>query len=205
MEQNLRETIGQDIFDYQMLMNALKEYVSPRDKITRLLKSGEIIQLRKGLYIFHQAYRKQSLSREIIANMIYGPSYISFEYALSYYGIIPERVNVVTSAALGRTRSYDTPLGVFSYRMLPADVFSIGVDIVESFHIATPAKALADKVAYDSNLGIRTAAGMADYLQAGLRADVSDIDLSELAGIGQAYRMTKIKLLEDAVRRIKDE
>jgi len=205
MEQNLREIIGRDIFDYQMLISALKKYTSPRDKITRLLKSGEIIQIRKGLYVFHQSYRKQPLSKEVLGNMIYGPSYISFEYALSYYGVIPENVVTVTSASLGRSRSYDTPLGLFSYRTVPSDVFSISIDIVESFHIATPAKALADKVACDGNLGIRSVAGMIEYLQDSLRSDLSSVDLPELNRVGEAYCMNKITLLQNAVRRIKGE
>ncbi len=205
MIQNLRDRIGQDIFDYQMLMNALKEYASPKDKVTSLLKSGEIIQLRRGLYIFNQTFRTKPLSREIIANMLYGPSYITFEYALGYYGIIPERVNTVTSASLGRTRSFNTPLGLFTYKMVPEKVFSVGVDIISSFHIATPAKAIADKVAYESNLGIRSVSGMIEYLKNNLRADVSSVDSAELDKIAETYSMTKITFLKEAVRRIKGE
>jgi len=205
MLQNLRDRIGQDIFDYQMLMNALKEYASPKDKITSLLKSGEIIQLRRGLYIFNQTFRTKPLSREIIANMLYGPSYISFEYALGYYGIIPERVNTVTSASLGRTRSFSTPLGLFTYKMVSEKVFSVGVDIISLFHIATPAKAIADKVAYESNLGIRSISGMIEYLKNNLRADVSSVDSAELDKIAETYDMAKITFLKEAVRRIKGE
>lgn len=205
MKQNLRTKIGQDIIDYQMLNDALSDYASPRDKISRLLKSGEIIQIRKGLYVFSEFYRKEPLSKEVIANMIYGPSYVSFEYALSYYGIIPERVSVVTSASIGRSRTFATPLGDFSYKMVSKAVFSIGVDKVASFLIATPAKALADKTAADSNLNIKSVKTMSDYLLNNLRADVSTINSAEMEEAAEAYGMAKIRLLAEAVRRIKGE
>lgn len=205
MVDNLRNKIGQDIFDYQMLTDALKEYSSPRDKISRLMKSGEIIQLRKGLYIFGESHRKAPVSKELIANILYGPSYVSYEYALSYYGIIPEKVTVVTSASIGRSRKFDTPFGLFTYQMMPHKVFSIGLDKISSFLIATPEKALADKVASDSNLNIKSVKAMTEYLISSLRADVTSVDLAEMNAIAKVYGMSKISLLSEALERLKSE
>jgi len=69
----------------------------PRDKISDLLKKGTIIRVKKGLYVFGEDNRKKPYSKEILANLIYGPSYISLDYALQYHGLIPERVEAVTS------------------------------------------------------------------------------------------------------------
>ena len=114
----IRQQLGRDVFDYQQLTACLSYLSKPRDKINKLLGRGDIVRIRKGLYAFGGAYRREPLSRELLANLIYGPSYISLEYALSYHGLIPERVSTVTSVALGRSRKFDTPLGTFTYRSL---------------------------------------------------------------------------------------
>ncbi|MBW1855256.1 MAG: hypothetical protein JRJ00_11360 [Deltaproteobacteria bacterium] len=93
----LRRKIPQEEFDYQTLLDCLEVYARPRDKISDLLKKGIIIRVKKGLYIFGEEYRKIPYSMEILANLIYGPSYISLDYALQYYGLIPERIEAVTS------------------------------------------------------------------------------------------------------------
>ena len=79
-------------FDYLALMNALRDYRYPRDRVTKLLASGRIVRVKKGLYILGDELRGGPFSREILANLIYGPSYISLEYALSYHQMIPEWV-----------------------------------------------------------------------------------------------------------------
>lgn len=76
-------------FDYQILLNSLRGYAHPRKKITALLRKGEIIRVKKGLYIFGAQHRRSPYCRELLANLIYGPSCISLEYALHYYGLIP--------------------------------------------------------------------------------------------------------------------
>ena len=110
--------IGRDTFDYQTLLDALSDYSKPRDRITRLLASGAIVRVKKGLYCFGETFRRGPVVREHLANLIYGPSYVSLDYALGYHGLIPERVERVTSVTTRRSREFVTPFGVFSYRML---------------------------------------------------------------------------------------
>jgi predicted transcriptional regulator of viral defense system len=76
------------------LTQMLKEYSSPNDKISSWLANGDIISLKKGLYVVSEMHREQKLNLEIIANQIYGPSYVSLDWALQFYGVIPEKVNV---------------------------------------------------------------------------------------------------------------
>ena len=117
--ESLRHSVDSDVFDYQQLTDCLTDYAKPRDKIRAMLKAGEIIRVKKGLYVFGEGQRRRPWAREVLANLIYGPSYISLDYALSHYGFIPERVEVVTSVTAARSRRFETPLGLFTYRSMP--------------------------------------------------------------------------------------
>jgi hypothetical protein len=139
---------GEEI-DYTFVMDALKEYKSPRAKLTTLLKKEDLIRVKKGLYLFGSDYRKGPYSPEILANKIYGPSYVSREYALSYYGLIPEHVAEITSVSIKRARDFDTPIGRFSYKHLPIKLYQTSFNLIfvrnqETVLFATPEKALAD-------------------------------------------------------------
>ena len=87
-----------------------------RDRASRWMKSGDLIGIVPGIYVTAPELRKRPVSLEILANKIFGPSYVSFEYVLSRAGLIPEGVRAVTSATPKRNRDFDTPLGRFSYR-----------------------------------------------------------------------------------------
>ena len=127
----LRRRVAGEEFDYQMLMDVLREYDRPRDKIRALLKKKSIIRVKKGLYVFGETLSRHPFSREVLANLIYGPSYISLDYALHYHGLIPERVETITSCTPGRGRQFSTPIGRFSYRQVPAVAYALGIDRVE--------------------------------------------------------------------------
>ncbi|MBW1967626.1 MAG: hypothetical protein JRI48_09680 [Deltaproteobacteria bacterium] len=99
--EQIRKLAPFEEFDYQTLLCILSGYARPRDKITDLLRKGDIIRVKKGLYIFGEGHRKAPYSREVLANLMYGPSYVSLEYALQYYGLIPERVEALTSVTPG--------------------------------------------------------------------------------------------------------
>ena len=210
MIQTIRKQISQEEFDYQTLLDCLKGYARPRDKISDLLRKGSIIRIKKGLYIFGDEYRRSPFSREILANLIYGPSYISLDYALQHYGLIPERVETVTSVTTGRFRRFSTPVGLFTYRMIPLEAFRIGMDRIEigdgrAFLMATPAKALADKLYDVRGIGIQSQRELNDYLEHNLRIDpasLKELRPAELDTIAQAYHSRKVRLLSNLVRRI---
>lgn len=147
----LRREISGEIFDYQALKNSFKKIKYHRAKIGRLLKNKEIIRVKKGLYVFGEMWRRGSISLEIAANLIYGPSCISFEYALFLYGMIAERASLVTSLAIGRAKEFETPIGTFLYRSIEKNKFSVGINYQEipgegGYFIASREKALADVV-----------------------------------------------------------
>lgn len=209
MNEPIRKLIPYEEFDYQTLLGALKGYAHPRDRITTLLRKGIIIRVKKGLYVFGDDERKRPYSREILANLIYGPSYISLEYALQYYGLIPERVESVTSVTVGRTRKFSTPVGLFVYRMIPMAAFKTGMDQVEmedgrSYLIAVPEKALADKLRSDQ-VPIRTQKELQSYLFDDLRiesASIQEMQPARLEEYASRYRSRKILLLSKLARRL---
>lgn len=196
----LRQSIAQDVFDYQTLTEILGERVSkPRDLAARLIREGSLVRIRRGLYIFGELLRKHTVSREYLANMIYGPSYISLDYALSFYSLIPEKVFTVTSVSVGRSREFSTPFGHFSYRMLKSDRYSTGISMESSgsisFLIASPEKALIDKVWSDTRATRSTSRLWLKYLEDDLRLDMdklSDFSPIMLRGIADAYSSEKI-------------
>ncbi len=206
----IRKHISHEEFDYQTLLHSLRQYSRPRDKISDLLRKGVIVRVKKGIYIFGEDFRRRPFSREVLANLIYGPSYISLEYALHYFGLIPERVEAVTSVTTGRSRSYATPVGLFRYRMIPLAAYRIGMDRVElddgrSFLIATPEKALADKIRDDRGNGLQTQGRLMDYLENDLRVDptaLAKLDRAQLGAIARRYRSRKLQLLSKLLRRL---
>jgi hypothetical protein len=209
MMEELRNKITGEEFDYQALLDGLREYSRPRDKITGLLRQGAIIRVKKGIYVFGERYRRRPFSREVLANMICGPSYVSLDFALHYYGLIPERVEAVTSVIISRGRRFFTPVGLFIYHGVPMRAYPIGIDRVEieagrSFLIATPEKALADKIQADRGTAIRTQVEMRAYLLDSMRIDPEGLErLSSetILLIADRYRSRKLRLLGAMLRK----
>ena len=119
--------------------------------VKRALASGEIIRIRRGLYCLAPKYQKKGINLYALAQLVYGPSYVSLESALGWHGWIPEAVHGITSASFGKSKEFTTPLGVFSYDRVPQRVFYTEVERLTDasgnvFLMATPLKALADYV-----------------------------------------------------------
>lgn len=173
--EHIRHTIEQDVFDYTQLMHVLSHYRKPRDVVSLLIQKGQIIRVRKGLYCFGEIWRRNPVSHEMLANLIYGPSVISLDYALAWYGLIPEHVSSFTSVTINRSRNFFTPLGKFLYSHLSEKHFAFGTTIHNSgpvnWLIAEPLKALADKVWIDKRFRPTSPASFADYLFKDLRID----------------------------------
>ncbi len=205
----IRREITREVFDYQVLTDALSGYSKPRDKITKLLAGGAIIRIKKGLYCFGEGLRREPISREQVANLIYGPSYVSLDYALSYHGLIPERVEVVTSVTTRRSRNFQTPLGPFSYRMLREARYVTGA-ILEAigkttFLIATPEKALVDKIWTDKRFSGNRMSDFRAYLLDDLRIDEETLgrfNESRLESIALVYDSAKTNRLVHYLRRL---
>ena len=130
-----------------IIKEKLKEYSNKNTKISREIKNGNLIKIINGLY-------ETDLSVEgyLLAGSIYGPSYLSFDFALYYYGLIPEKVTAFTSATCGKKKKkiYHNQFGTYLYRDVPIKVYPLGIKLMEennyTYQIATPEKALCDKL-----------------------------------------------------------
>ena len=135
------------ILTNKMISNELKNIKNINNKISREIKKGNLIKLKNGLY-----ETDNTIPGYLLATAIYGPSYLSFDFALSYYGLIPERVVNYTSATYDKKKkkTYKNNFGLYLYRDVPKKVYYLEVKVVEengyTYHIATMEKALCDKL-----------------------------------------------------------
>jgi len=209
MIEMIRKRAVTNELDYNFLMDCLSDYKKPRDKISRLIRAGHIIRVKKGLYVFGPKYSIGPYCKETLANLIYGPSYISLEYALAFYGLIPERIEVVTSITNKRNKLFKTPVGIFSYKYIPLQKYSLGVtqlqlDEVHKIIIATKEKALADKVAQIPS--INTSDDMIKYLTEDLRIDESQLfslNLRKLKAIANRYQQVNVTVLYEVIKGVR--
>ncbi len=186
-------TIPIEEIDYNYLKSFLSGYKNVRVKINSMLKKGEIIRVKKGLYVPGDKYLRGVIHRETLSNLIYGPSYISLEYALSFYGMIPERVETVTAVTNKKNKSFDTPLGKFTYRYIHPDLYPVGVNTVSldekhNILIAGREKALADTLYFYDDLG--SLDELKVYLHDNLRIEFDDIvnlDKSVINNLSDVY------------------
>mgnify|MGYP001212980570 CR=1 FL=1 len=166
--------LGAAPFQHGALLPVLKDYRRPNDKIAEWLRQGVLVPIKRGLYIRSEAGRVPCLP--LVANHLYGPSCVSLDYALAWHGLIPERVHEITSVCTRRGCIIDNALGRFSYVRLPAQVYPWGIvqasaSAQETFLIASPAKALCDKVLLTPRLRATTHAAMQRFLFEDLRID----------------------------------
>jgi len=143
----------------------------------RLKKTGKIIELKRGLYALAEPWRKAVLHGPLAANVIYRPSYLSGLWALSWYGIIPEKTELYTSATTRATRTFENPFGRFLYQTLKPSLFGgwvrtaiAGAEVL----IAAPEKALADYFYLESGEWNETR-------MTSMRFDPADISTEKLA------------------------
>jgi predicted transcriptional regulator of viral defense system len=119
-----------------------------RRQLSRWVKDGRLVQLRRGWYLPAEPYRKIEPHPFLVANRLKKASYVSLQSALAEHGLIPEHVPVVTSVTTGRPEEVRTPLGTFLYRHVKTSRFfgyearDLGCD--QTAFVATPEMALLD-------------------------------------------------------------
>ncbi len=191
-------------FDYNLLLHALRDYKKPRDKIRGLIQGKDIIRVKKGLYVLGKDYNKP-YNKYVLANLIYGPSYITGQTALKFWHMIPERVELIISMTTKRKKKFETPVGSFSYLYCPKPAFSIGTKLEnagdeKNFLIASPEKALCDIVAIQTH--IKTQKEMREFLEL-MRLDASfyeNLNYSLIEEIKIGYRRQSLKLLVNCLK-----
>jgi predicted transcriptional regulator of viral defense system len=206
----LRKAVLNEEIDYVQLKSLL-HYEQPRAKIRRFLQDGTLIRVKKGLYVFGAKVAEHPYSKETLANLIYGPSAISLEYALGFYGMIPERVQTLTSITPLRNKNFYTPVGHFSYRYLAHSKYSVGItqytiDKTHTVFMAAPEKALADfLVLTKPQIKLNNIFELKDYLLNDLRINEEKLHQLEpdlLYDISLCYDKKSCHLLYQYISKI---
>jgi hypothetical protein len=186
------------ILTFDDLALQFNKYTDTKGRIRREVQSGKLTQVARGLY-----ESNAHVSGKYLAGAIYGPSYLSFDYALSVYSLIPETVyKTYTSATFrkGKTKRYENSFGLFTYRDVPNAVYNLGVEIREengySYQIAAPEKALCDKLY--ALPPVKSLRDLRTLLFDDLRIDESafrQLNVNDIRQLAPLYRATNLKLL----------
>lgn len=202
--------IGNIPIDAAFMKSILTNYKSVNSKISELEKSGKIIRLKKGIYVVSPKESGMLLSMELIANHIYGPSYVSMESALRYYGLIPESVYIMRSMTTKHSKEFKNTLGKFEYTQCSKKYFPIGIrqEVKDNtaFLIASPEKALCDLIVNTSNLNLRYQKELLTYLEEDLRFNMDELYKMNVSIFEQCLRFCKKKVtIVNLIKIIKHE
>ena len=190
-------------FTTQMLIEQYQNYANPKAKIKRLVDGGALYPVTRGIY-----ENDSHTPGYCLAGAIFGPSYLSFDYALSVYGLIPEAVYTFTSATFDKkkVREQENHFGRFTFRDVPPEVYPFGIVIKEEngyvYQIATPEKALCDKLY--TMPPVTSQKEIERMLFEDLRIDRSEfekLNVHEILQIGEKYHSNNLKYLMKYLRR----
>lgn len=187
-----------------IMLQELNNYKNPRDKLAHMVKKKECIPVIQGLYETNPTtpgYR--------LANTICSPSYLSFEFALSYHGLIPEAVYNFTSATFEKKKKkeFKTLFGTFTYRDVPSAAYPYGIECVSengyTFQIASPEKALCDELYIQSP--VTNQRELKEFLFDGLRIDwelFCKLNMDDILFLNSKYHCTNIQKLTKTMEKI---
>ena len=191
------------ILTSQQLKELYNNLADPKGRIARDVKNGKLFPLVKGIY-----ETDPNAFAPYLAQFIYGPSYISFDYALQYYALIPENIyNTITCATYNKKKikKYENKFGTFVYRDVPKAVYSLGVMAINtgsySYQIATAEKAICDKLYTISPM--KTLQDLIKLLYEDLRIDedkFNELNKQDLLHLAPLYRSTNLKLFERLIK-----
>ena len=209
IEKNLQQ-YNTHIIDHASLATILLNngYNGINDKINKLKKDGFLQTLKRGLYLHKSPFTDTVISKEIIANTLLSPSYISFDYALYFYGLIPEIVYDVTSATTKRSKNFNTLIGTYSFKQIKKELYPIGLKIESekngNFIIASKEKALCDKIYYTKNINITSKKKMIEFLEDDLRVDFEELEDCDVEIFKKYYEISKSKKIKFLLQVIED-
>ncbi len=209
IEKNLQQ-YNTHIIDHATLATILLNngYNGINDKINKLKKDGLLQTLKRGLYLHKSPFANNITSKEIIANTLLSPSYISFDYALYFYALIPESVYDVTSATTKRSKKFTTDIGTFSFKQVKKELYPIGLKIESlksgNFIIASKEKALCDKIYYTKDIQITSKKAMIEFLEDDLRVDFDELEDCDIDIFKKYYEISRSKKVKFLLQVMKD-
>ena len=185
------------IVTVSMLKQKYADYTNPLDKIRRDADQGVIFRLNRGLY-----ETDRNVNPYLLAASILSPSYLSFDFALSYYGLIPERTMAITSATLNvrKNKTYINVFGRYEYSDIPASAFSEGLCLIGEgeyiVRMASKEKAICDSL-YKWRV-VQSIKALKELLFIDKRMDEDEFascDFIQMKRLAKLYRKTNLKLL----------
>ena len=186
-----------------MLRKKYSNYANPLDKIKRDTDRGSLIRLTRGLY-----EDNREVSPCFLASSILSPSYLSFDWALSYYGLIPERVFAITSASLNvrKRKTFINYFGRFEFFDIPPMAFPDGLTYLEDgdyiVKIATKEKAICDSLS--KWRVVNSVKSLKELLFEDKRIDEDEFktcDFKLMVRLAALYKKTNLDLLIKLIRK----
>jgi hypothetical protein len=199
--QEFKKAINKPYFSKMDIL--LKELNAPSSQLSLWRKKGLIVPLKRGLYCFSD--EKEKLLSELVSVLLYEPSYLSMEFALSHYGFIPEMVFMNTAITTKTTRKFSNIFGAFSYRHIQPKLFFGYTVILLSFGkylLAEPEKALLDYLYF--NLGKLNNENDISELRLNNEELRKTIDVKKLHLYMEEFGIAKMKRLVDIILRYAD-
>lgn len=186
-----------------MLKEKFHDYANPLDKIKRDADKGVIIRLVKGIY-----ETDKNAEPCLLASSILSPSYLSFDWALSFYGLIPERVFAITSASLGlrKNKTFENQFGRYEYTDIPVEAFSEGLTYLENSEYAAKI-AMKEKAICDSLCKwrvVKNVKELKELLFEDKRIDEDEFALCDfelMKRLAKLYNKMNLKLLIKLIRK----
>ena len=191
------------IITSSMLRNRFSDYSNPLDKIKRDTDSGILFRLTRGIY-----ETDGGVEPCFLASSILSPSYLSFDWALSYYGLIPEKVFSITSASLNirKNKTFINKFGRFEYSDVPSLAFSEGLTYLEkgeyAVKIATKEKAICDSLS--KWRVVNSVKSLKELLFVDKRIDekeFSTCDFMLMMRLASLYKKTNLDMLIKLIRK----
>ena len=191
------------VITVSVLKERYKNYANPLDKIKRDADNGVLFRLSRGIY-----ETNGNTNPCLLASSILSPSYLSFDWALSYYGLIPEKVAAITSASLGvrKNKTFINQFGRYEYSDIPANAFSEGLTYLENgeymVKIATKEKAICDSLS--KWRVVNSIKALKELLFVDKRIDEEEFftcDFQLMMRLASLYKKTNLDLLMKLIRK----
>ena len=190
-----------------MLLYEYRDYSNIYNKIVYEEKHNNLIKLKRGLY-----ETNKDADPFTISNVLLSPSYISFETALAYYGMIPERVYAIKSATFkkNKKKEYKNDFGLFLYQDVNSNAYPYDIDQIEidgiKVMIASKEKALLDLLSVISPRNNKKE--LVDLLFDDLRIDevmFDNLDNDKIIKLCDLYPSKTLKLLKKYLKNKQDK
>lgn len=195
------------IIDIDTIKDKYRNYTNIFEKVKVEEKNMRLFKIKRSLY-------SDSITEHpfLIANVLYSPSYISFETALSFYNMIPERVDLIKSATFQKNKSklYENIYGKFYFQDVNKNAYPFGIDTINidgiDIFIASREKALLDTISIKPP--VKNLYEIKSLLFDDMRLNnyiFDELDKNVLINLSKLYSSQNCKIFEKLLERIKHD